>query len=127
FGVEWLGARRRAGGRDFMVGLKMPADDGVAGGIGPAEAAEIAGRVTATGMLDYICFAGGAHHRTLEMHTPDDHAPRLTYMSIVRGLRAAVGSVPIVGLGRITDPAEAEAIVARGDAEMIALGRPLGV
>jgi 2,4-dienoyl-CoA reductase-like NADH-dependent reductase (Old Yellow Enzyme family) len=125
FVVELVHALRQAGGRDFIVGLKMPADDGVKGGIGPAEAAEIAQRVTRSGELDYICFAGGAHHRTLEMHTPDDHAPRLTYMSIVRGLRGSVGAVPIVGLGRITDPAEAEAIVAHGDAELVALGRPL--
>jgi 2,4-dienoyl-CoA reductase-like NADH-dependent reductase (Old Yellow Enzyme family) len=125
--LDLIGALRQAGGRDFILGLKMPVDDGVPGGIGPAEAAEIARRVTGTGALDYICFAGGAHHRTLEMHTPDDHAPRLTYMTIVRELRAAAGGVPIVGLGRITDPAEADAIVARGDAELVALGRPLVV
>ena len=43
----------------------------------------------------------------------------------MRELRASVNGVPVVALGRITDPAEADAILARGDAELIGLGRTL--
>src|SRR5690606_26322901 len=42
-----------------------------------------------------------------------------------KGLRASIGDVPMIALGRITDPAEAEGILARGEAELIGLGRPL--
>ena len=56
---------------------------------------------------------------------PDGHAPRLPYVPLMRELRRAVNGVPVMALGRITDPAEAEGLIARGDAELIGLGRPL--
>ncbi len=36
--AELVRALRAACGADFIVGLKLPGDDGIAGGIGPAEA-----------------------------------------------------------------------------------------
>jgi 2,4-dienoyl-CoA reductase-like NADH-dependent reductase (Old Yellow Enzyme family)/threonine dehydrogenase-like Zn-dependent dehydrogenase len=123
--VELIAAIRAACGSGFILGVKSPGDDGVPGGIGPALAADIARRIAATGQVDYLCFAQGSHHRTLEMHTPDAHAPPLTYLELTRRLRREVPGVPVMALGRITDPAEAEAILARGDAELVGLGRPL--
>ena len=123
--TEMIAAIRATCGRDFILGLKLPGDDGVPGGIDPAEAARIATRVTAGGCADYVTFAQGSHARSLEMHVPDDHGPRAVYLPLFRQLRAAVNGLPLAALGRITDPAEADAIIARGDAELIALGRAL--
>lgn len=123
--VELLESLRSHCGTDFIVGLKMPGDDGVPGGVGPELAARIAAALTATGHLDYVCFAQGAHARSLEMHIPDGNTPRLTYMPMIRELRRACGGVPVVALGRITDPAEAEGILARGDADLVGVGRAL--
>lgn len=125
FVAEMVAALRAACGSDFIIGLKLPCDDGVDGSIRPPEAAIVADRLTAPGNVDYVCFAGGAHARTLEMHTPDRHGPPMPYMDVIRELQNSVNDVPVMALGRITDPAEADGILARGDAQLISLGRTL--
>jgi 2,4-dienoyl-CoA reductase-like NADH-dependent reductase (Old Yellow Enzyme family) len=122
---ELVAAIRAACGRDFILGLKVPGDDGVRGSVGPQEAALIAERLTRTGEADYICYAQGSHARTLEMHIPDRYGPRLPYRKLISGLRKAAPGVPLIALGRIGDPAEAEAILGAGEAELIAVGRAL--
>lgn len=123
--AQLVEAIRAQCGADFIVGLKLPGDDGVPGSIGPREAAAIASELTRPGNVDYVCFAQGSHARSLEQHVPDGYNPRLPYLPLIRQLRAAIPGVPVAALGRITDPAEAEGIVARGDAELVALGRAL--
>jgi len=125
FVAELVAAIRALCGVGFIIGLKLPGEDGVPGGIAPAEAAPIAQALTAPRNVDYVCFAQGAHARTLEMHVPDRYGPRLVYMDLIRALRPAVAGLPLMALGRITDPAEAEGILARGEAELIGLGRAL--
>jgi 2,4-dienoyl-CoA reductase-like NADH-dependent reductase (Old Yellow Enzyme family) len=123
--AELVAAIRAACGTGFIVGLKLPGDDGVPGSVGPREAAEIAAQLTRKGNVDYVCFAQGSHARSLERHVPDGYTPRMPYLPLIRELRAAIPGVPVAALGRITDPAEAEGILARGDAELVALGRTL--
>jgi 2,4-dienoyl-CoA reductase-like NADH-dependent reductase (Old Yellow Enzyme family) len=123
--AELIAALRAACGPDFIVGLKLPGDDGVQGGIGPAEAGIIGDLLTRAKNVDYVCFAGGAHGRTLEMHTPDRHGPPMPYMGFIKTLRDRLNGVPLMALGRITHPAEADGILARGEASLTALGRPL--
>ena len=135
YGGDWTGrtrivadlvaALRAACGADFIVGLKLPGDDGVPGSIGPQEAGIIADRVTEKHDVDYVSFAAGAHTRTLEMHTPDRHGPTMPYMPYIKELRHSLNGVPLMALGRITDPAEADGILARGEAQLIGLGRTL--
>ncbi len=122
---EIVAAVRAACGSHFIIGVKLPGDDGMPGSIGPREAAIVAHHVTAARNVDYVCFAHGTHARSLELHVPDGNGPRAPYVPLMRELRASVNGVPVVALGRITDPAEADAILARGDAELIAMGRTL--
>ena len=49
----------------------------------------------------------------------------MPYLPLMRELRRAANGVPVMALGRITDPAEAEGLLARGDAELVGLGRAL--
>lgn len=118
-------AIRHACGSDFILGVKLPGDDGVPGGIGPVAAAAIAVHLTSQVRVDYLTYAQGSHHRTLEMHLPDGAYPRLPYLALTRELRRATPGIPVMALGRITDPAEAEGILAAGDIELVALGRSL--
>ena len=123
--ADMVDGLRAACGTDFIIGLKLPGDDGMPGGIGPREAGIIGDLLTRRRDVDYVCFAGGAHARTLEMHTPDRHGPPMPYMPFIKTLRDRLNGVPLMALGRITDPAEADGILARGEASLIALGRPL--
>lgn len=135
YGGDWTGrtrivadlvaALRAACGADFIIGLKLPGDDGIHGSIGPQEAGIVADRLTEKRDVDYVSFAAGAHARTLEMHTPDRHGPTMPYMPYIKELRHSLNGVPLMALGRITDPAEADGILARGEAQLIGLGRTL--
>lgn len=125
FLLELCQAIRAVCGSGFIMGVKLPGDDGVPGGISPLEAGQIAQSLVANVQLDYLTYCQGSHHRSLEMHLPDDSYPRQTYMGLIGQLKALTPGVAVMGLGRITDPAEAEAILQRGDADMIGLGRAL--
>ena len=115
--------RARCGPR-FGIGLKLPGDDGVPGSIGPAEAAQIAAAL-ASEQIDFIAFCWGSHSATLDLHIPDMNGPRAPFVHQIRALREHCRGVPVMALGLITDPAEADGIVARGDADLVGLARPL--
>jgi 2,4-dienoyl-CoA reductase-like NADH-dependent reductase (Old Yellow Enzyme family) len=123
--AELVAAIRAACSDGFIIGLKLPGNDGVPDSVGPQEAAAITAHLTAFGNVDYVCFAHGSHANSLEQHVPDGHSPRMPYVPPMRELRRAANGVPVMALGRITDPAEAEGLLARGDAELVGLGRPL--
>ena len=122
---ELIAALRSRCGAAFIIAVKLPGDDGVRGSIDEDEARRIAARVTAGGDVDLVSFAQGSHSHTLERHVPDGHAPRTPYLQQLRRLRQAVEGAAVAALGRITDPAEAEGILARGEADLVALGRAL--
>jgi 2,4-dienoyl-CoA reductase-like NADH-dependent reductase (Old Yellow Enzyme family) len=96
FIAELVIALRAACGSDFIVGLKLPVDDGMPGSIGPTEAGVIADLLTRHRNVDYVCFAGGAHARTLEMHTPDRYGPPMPYMHVIKELRHHLNGVPLM-------------------------------
>jgi 2,4-dienoyl-CoA reductase-like NADH-dependent reductase (Old Yellow Enzyme family) len=110
---------------DFVLGLKLPGDDGLDGSIDEALAGQIAAAVTANGSADYVGFCQGAHARTLDWHVPDMHWPRGPWLPLSARLREHVNGVPLVAFGLVTDPAEAEGILARGEADLVGLGRSL--
>lgn len=109
----------------FLVGLKLPGDDGVPGSIDVSEAARIAEALVDPATIDYVAFTWGSHANSLGMHIPDLTGPRAPFLPLIRALRSHCRQVPVMALGLITDPAEAEGILRRDDADLIALGRPL--
>lgn len=121
---ELLAAIRADCGRDFIIGVKLPGDDAVAGSVAPDQAAAIARHLAAGGDIDFLSFAQGSHSRDLDLHLPDLHGRRAPYVELTRSLKPAVPGVAVMALGLITDPAEADAILA-GGFELIGLGRPL--
>jgi 2,4-dienoyl-CoA reductase-like NADH-dependent reductase (Old Yellow Enzyme family) len=123
--VQVCQAIRSRCGADFMLAVKLPGDDGLANGVGPDLAAEVASHLVSQVRIDLLSYAQGTHHHTLEMHLPDDSYPRLPYMPMIRRLQAATPGVPVMALGRITDPAEAEGILGRADAALVGLARAL--
>ncbi len=123
--TELVQAIRSSCGADFILGVKMPGDDGVAGGIDITRACRIGRTLADLAAVDYICLAQGSHHRSLDLHIPDDHFPRVPFLPLVKAFRKAVPEVRLMAVGRITDPSEADGIIAQGHADLVALGRPL--
>ena len=110
---------------NFILGVKLPGDDGIPGGINHAESARITARLAADGGFHYLVYCDGSHSHTLETHIPDMSYPRAPYVDGHARLAANAPDVPLMALGLITDPAEAEGILTAGKAQMVALGRPL--
>ncbi|NKC31206.1 NADH:flavin oxidoreductase [Falsiroseomonas selenitidurans] len=120
-----LSAIRARCGAGFIIGLKLPADDGVPGSIDPAEAARLTAAIVAETPPDLLCFSQGSHGPSLWMHAPDMHEPTMPFRAAWAGLRQAAGGVPLAGIGRIAGPAMTEALLASGDADLVMLARPL--
>lgn len=123
--TQLIDAIRAVTGRGFIIGVKFPGDDGVPGGVDMQEACRIAALLAATGQVDYLCPTQGSHGRSLEMHMPTDHYPRVPYRALIGQLRDAVPGMPMMALARITDPAEADGLLASGVADLVGLGRAL--
>jgi hypothetical protein len=125
FVAEAAGAIRAACGKDFMIGLKMPGDEGVAGGIDPAEAARITAALVKCGTLDYFAYSQGNFTNSLENHVPDMHFRRGHFLAVHKTIRPAAGGTPVMALGRIAMPAEAEAALADGAGDLVGMTRAL--
>jgi 2,4-dienoyl-CoA reductase-like NADH-dependent reductase (Old Yellow Enzyme family) len=125
FLLEIIDAIRAECSNQFVIGLKLPGDDGIPGSIDPELAGQIARSSTSKDCVDYALFCQGTHARTLDWHIPDMHWTRAPWMPLLRKLKPALGRTPLAALALITDPAEAEGILNRGDAELVAIGRSL--
>ena len=110
---------------NFILGLKLPGADGIPGGIDHSESARITARLAEAGGFHYLAYCDGSHSHALEAHIPDMSHPRAPYVEGHAKIAAHAPGVPLMALGLITDPAEAEGILASGKAQMVALGRPL--
>ena len=122
--MEILHATREECGRDMIVGVRLNGDDGHEGGLHPEHWAEIAGRLTATGLLDYVSVTQGTYLNRMLIYptAPETHGYQ---MPATRQVRAAAGGVPVVGVGRIVTPDEAERHLAAGDCDFVAMARAL--
>ena len=113
-------------GYPFIIGLKLPADDGVVGGIDMNEASAIATRVAEQrSEFDSWTWAWGSHARSLYKHLPDAHGERHPYLDHIAELRKVAPEVATGGIGYITDPNECETALTNGTADIVFLGRPL--
>ena len=122
---EVMAAVRAACGPDFIVGIKLPADERVPGGIDPDEAERIARIAAAEGVLDYLSFSQGAFGHAFDTHLPDMHYPPRPFLPLHARLRAAGGGLPVIGLGRIESAEAAETALAEGACDMVGFSRLL--
>jgi len=122
---ELIAAIRGACGPAFVIGLKLPGDDGIEGGIDFAEAGRITEALADPKTIDYMAFAWGSQSKALHWHIPDGHWPRMPYAPRIAELRKFAGGIPVMALGRIVDPNEAEAVLAAGQADLVGIGRAM--
>ena len=121
-----ISAIRNECGYPFIIGLKLPADDGVVGGIDMNEASAIATRLAEQrSEFDSWTWAWGSHARSLYKHLPDAHGERHPYLAHIAELRKIAPEVATGGIGYITDPNECETALTNGTADIVFLGRPL--
>jgi 2,4-dienoyl-CoA reductase-like NADH-dependent reductase (Old Yellow Enzyme family) len=119
-------AVRGAVGRDFIVGIRISAQEDDARGLTLSDMQAIAQALVEAGDLDYVSVTSGSDSSmwSLAHHYAPMYVPRQHMRHLARGIRAVV-SVPVLAVGRIIDPRDAEAILAAGEADLIGMTRAL--
>jgi 2,4-dienoyl-CoA reductase (NADPH2) len=119
--VEIMRAVRTRVGRDFLVIFRVSSIDLVEGGLTAEEIAAEARAVEAAG-ADIINQGIGWHEARVP--TIAQKVPRAAWTFAARRLKEAV-KIPVIASNRINTPDVAEAIVARGDADLVSMARPM--
>lgn len=114
--------RQAIGDRPLIY--RLSAEEFVAGGIDPAEAAAAARALVAAG-ADAIHVSTGVAER-LDTNVDPIAAPEGWRLGLARQVRRTLaGAAPVIGVGVVRRPEMAEAAIAEGSADLIALGRAL--
>ena len=119
--VEIVRRVREAVGRDFIIIYRLSMLDLVEGGSSWDEIVTLARAVEHAGAT--IINTGIGWHEA-RIPTIATLVPRAAFTWVTRRLRGEV-SVPLVTSNRINDPVVAEQVLARGDADMVSMARPL--
>lgn len=124
FILEIIDEIRRQVGDDFVLGLRMSADEFIDGGLTNDDCIEIARRITEKGRLDFLSILGGQaedfpSHATI---FPNMLRPAAPFLHLASSIKAAV-DVPIFHAQRITDLATAARAVEDGHIDMVAMTR----
>ena len=121
---EVVTAVRDAVGPDGIVGLRIPGDELIEGGLEIEEMKAVARAVESDGKVDYLnVIAGTNMDRLLRAeHWPPTPARHGLFVHLAAGVRSAV-ELPVFTVGRITDPVQAERILAGGEADMVGMTR----
>ncbi|MFI8952047.1 mycofactocin system FadH/OYE family oxidoreductase 2 [Streptomyces sp. NPDC053750] len=120
--LETVDAVREALGPDRALGVRLCGDELVEGGTTIDEAVEIARLVEATGKVDYINTSIGVATSTLYMIEASMTVPPGYALFISNAIRRAV-RLPVVGVGRIKDPVQAERALAEGHCDLVGVVR----
>ncbi|MBI5604084.1 MAG: mycofactocin system FadH/OYE family oxidoreductase 2 [Deltaproteobacteria bacterium] len=124
FCLEVIQAVRQAVGADFILGVRLNADEmHPRGGLTLEDAQAIARRLEATGQLDFMDLSLGTFFNLFlvegSMHTP------LAYTVPLSAAIRSVINLPVFCTNRINDPHLAEKILADGQADLIGMVRAL--
>ncbi len=121
FPVEVVRRVRAAVGPDFIVIFRIAAMDMLEGGMAWDEVVTLAKAVEAEGVTiisTHFCW------HEAQVPTIATMVPRAAFAGVTGRLRKEVG-VPVITSNRINMPAVAEAVLARGDADLVSMARPM--
>jgi 2,4-dienoyl-CoA reductase-like NADH-dependent reductase (Old Yellow Enzyme family) len=124
FPRQVLHAVRQACGEKMIIGVRMPGDELIPGGIDAVEAKEIAKVLARTNLIDYLSITAGNNIRKLAR--VDHWAPTPSAFGAFRHLSRAVKEavdIPVATVGRVTTIELAEAILRDGDADLVGMVR----
>ncbi|HEY2809578.1 MAG TPA: hypothetical protein VGI91_12370 [Steroidobacteraceae bacterium] len=145
--LEVYAGVRRATGTDFVVGCRFLADECIAGGSGPQDACYFAVRLAQAG-ADFLSlsrggkfddakqpkvgeaaypYTGRSGYECMPSYFSDSRGPfgrNLSATALIRAaVRAAGALTPVVAAGGIHSFAQAEALLASGQCDIVALAR----
>jgi len=121
FVIEVLQSVRKSVGDDFPISLRISAEEFIKNGYKVEDLQPI--------LPDFIKAGADIIHASLGTHgspggvtsAPPEYEPGFNVWR-AKKIKESV-DVPVIAVGRFTDPALADEVVARGDADMVAFGR----
>ncbi len=116
---EILEAVRASVGPDFVVGMRLVADELINKGLTLDDARVIAPKLEETGNIDYLSVCAG-----LAGHIPPMYFPLGCFVHLAVGVKEVV-NIPVICHGRINDPVQAEQILENNQADFIGMARAL--
>jgi 2,4-dienoyl-CoA reductase-like NADH-dependent reductase (Old Yellow Enzyme family)/NADPH-dependent 2,4-dienoyl-CoA reductase/sulfur reductase-like enzyme len=124
FGLEILAACRRAAGDKFLIGIRMPGDEMLKGGLSQDDCIEIARHYARTGFIDFISVVGGTavDYKAQAQIWPTMWVPSAAYLNLAGAIKAEV-SIPIFHATRMTDAATAVYAIKEGYLDMVGMTR----
>lgn len=120
FPVAIVRRTREAVGPNFIIIYRLSMLDLVEGGSSWDEVVALAQAVEAAGAT--LINTGIGWHEA-RIPTIATMVPRAAFAWVTRRLKGAV-KIPLIATNRINDPATAEAVLARGDADIVSMARP---
>lgn len=124
--LEVLAAVRDATGPEYPVGVRLSVDEYVPGGLQLADSLEIAKKLDASGLVDYLDISTGVGYDLYSeaKHYPSMQFPPLTWVDLAAEIKRVV-SIPVACAGRIRTPQEAEGLLRDGKLDLAQMARAL--
>jgi len=124
FTFEVLQSIRDAVGGDLLVGIRLIGDEDQIGGLATDESADIAVRLAASGLLDFMNVASSslATEEGLSKAIPPSGTPLMPFVSLAASIKEAV-DIPVLHATRITDVASARHAIASGLIDLAGMTR----
>ena len=123
FPLELIDAVRSAVGDDFVVGIRVNAEEFVDGGYTLDDFLVMAPMLVKTGKLDYLNVSVGTYISTATVIEPM-YFPLDSFVYCAAAVKQVV-DIPVFARGRITDPVQAEQILANNQADMVSMVRAI--
>lgn len=121
FPVEVVRRIRAAVGADFILIFRVPAMDMLEGGLAQDEVVQLAKAIEAAGaslISTHFCW------HEAQVPTIATMVPRAAFTGVSGRLRSHLG-IPVITSNRINMPQVAEDVLARGDADLVSMARPM--
>lgn len=118
FGRELLATVRQAVGPDFTVGMRVSGDQFQRGGLTLDDMKRVCGALADTGDVDYISVSIGIGGSVI----PPMYVASAAFVYLAAGIKEEV-DIPVFCAGRVVDPLKAEEILAKNQADMVAMTR----
>ncbi|MFC3075559.1 NADH:flavin oxidoreductase [Shinella pollutisoli] len=122
--MEILAAIRERIGIDYIVGVRMVCDEAMPRGLDAVEGVEIARRLSASGLIDFVNVVRGhtSKDEGLSHVIPSMGKPSAPHLDFAGEVRKAIG-LPTFHAAKIQDVATARHAIASGKLDMVALTR----
>jgi 2,4-dienoyl-CoA reductase-like NADH-dependent reductase (Old Yellow Enzyme family) len=123
FPREVIQAVREKVGPDYVVGIRMPVDEMVPGGLAVDEWIEVGKILEADSLIDYVTISAGTYHVPQYMIPPAD-VDSGWLIERCKKLKEACPTLPIFLVGGVDNPKLAEKALSDGACDMVAMTRP---